>query len=290
VSGERRGRRAPEGPLGGVIRFEVREAVIHGRNGVIPIRDYLPATRSTDRPLVWVHGGGFAAGGLDQKESDAPARAWAAAGRWVRTIDYRLAPRVSLLRDHPLREGPNRFPAGLHDVTDVIIASTGAGGKSVDAGGASAGANLVAAAALLLRDGEGPVPRRLALAYGAFHSAPLLGSEVYDRLRGPLARWAFNPKMLARMYRNYVGDERLLTPGLAFPGGTDLRGLPPTLVIDADNDRLHASGQLFATELRGAGVEVREEVVRAMHGFLGLTRTAAFQVGARAIREWFSED
>lgn len=283
-------RRASAGLQGGGVPYDVRQAVVDGRNGAVPVRDYLPETRSTDRPLLWVHGGGFSAGGLDDGESDAPARAWAAAGRWVRTVDYRLAPRVSLLRDHALREGPDRFPAGLHDVADVIIASTAAAGTPVDAAGASAGANLVAAAALLLRDDDGPVPRRLALAYGTFHSGPVPGSEVYDRLRGPLARWAFNPRMLLRMNRNYVGDDRLLVPGLAFPGGSDLHGLPPTLVVDADNDRLHASGRLFAAELREAGVDVREEELRAMHGFLGFPRSAAFGAGARMIREWFSEE
>lgn len=280
---------APQSRRARDIHYEVRDTVVQGRNGAIPIRDYYPEQRLTEPPLVWVHGGGFSAGGLDQKESDAPARAWAAAGRWVRAVDYRLAPRVNLLRDQPLREGANRYPAGLHDVADVIIASTGAAGEPVDAGGASAGANLVAAAALLLRDSEWPLPRKLTLAYGAFHSEHITESLAYNRLRGPLARWAFNPKMLDRMYRNYVGDERLLVPGLAFPGGADLRGLPPTLVLDADNDRLHASGQLFAAELRDAGVPVREEVVRAMHGFLGRPRSRAFGVGVLLVNEWFAE-
>lgn len=289
VSAAPQSRRASAARRARGIRCDVREAVVEGRNGAIPVRDYRPERRSTEPPLVWVHGGGFSAGGLDQQESDAPARAWAAAGRWVRAVDYRLAPRVSLLRDHALRRGANRFPAGLHDVADVIIASTHDAGEPVDAAGASAGANLVAAAALLLRDTEGPVPRRLALAYGAFHSEHIRESDVYKKLRGPLARWAFNPKMLNRMYRNYVGDERLLVPGLAFPGGADLRGLPPTLVLDADNDRLHASGQLFAAELRDAGVPVREEVVRAMHGFLGRPRSRAFGLGVSLIDEWFAE-
>ena len=288
MSARSRPRHAFVGRRGAGVRVEVRDTVVDGRDGTIPVRDYLPASRSTDRPLVWVHGGGFSAGGLDQAESDAPARAWAAAGRWVRAVDYRLAPRVNLFRDHALREGAGRFPAGLHDVADVIVASTDALGAPVDAAGASAGANLVAAAALLLRNDDGPVPRRLALAYGAFHSDPILESEVYERLRGPLARWAFNQEMLHRMYRNYVGDDRLLVPGLAFPGGSDLHALPPTLVIDADNDRLHASGRLFAVELRDAGVEVREELVRAMHGFLGRPRSAAFERGVRAIYGWFA--
>ena len=59
-------------------------------------------------------------------------------------------------------------------------------------------------------------------------------------------------------------------------------------MIDADNDRLHAFGRLFTVELRDAGVEVREELVRAMHGFLGRPRSAAFERGVRALHGWLA--
>ena len=270
------------------MQLDIRAATVEGRNGGIPVRDYFPAERLTERPLLWIHGGAFSAGGLNVRESDAPARVWAAAGRWVRTVDYRLAPPVNLFRDSALKAGPNRFPAAMHDVVDVITALTRETGEEIDAAGASAGANLVAAATLSLRDGGHPLPRRLALAYGTFHNDPIVGSDVYKHLRGPLGRWAFNPAMLRRMNLNYVGDATLLVPGLAFPGGSDLTGLPPTLIIDADNDRLHASGQAFANELRDAGVEVREQQVRTLHGFLGRPRSAAFRVGAREIQDWLA--
>lgn len=39
----------------------------------------------------------------------------------------------------------------------------------------------------------------------------------------------------------------------AFPGGHDLSGMPPTLVLDADRDSLRASGERFATELPTVG-------------------------------------
>lgn len=261
---------------------------VEGTDGPIPVRDYRPVGSEGGRPLLWVHGGAFISGGLDQRESDAPARVWAASGRWVRTVQYRLAPRVSLVRDRPLRAGPGRFPAALHDVVDVIRALTDQTGAPIDVGGASAGANLAAAATLRLRDDGATMPRRLALAYGTFHGGPILGSPVYERLRGPLGRWAFNPAMLRRMNLNYVGDPEMLGPGLAFPGGSDLTGLPPTLIMDADNDRLRASGTAFAAELRAAGVEVRETTVRALHGFLAVPRSAAFRTGTREIEHWLS--
>ncbi|QNG38810.1 alpha/beta hydrolase [Geodermatophilaceae bacterium NBWT11] len=266
----------------------VDDGVVAGRGGEIPVRDYRPASPAARTALLWVHGGGFTSGGLDQQESDAPARFLAAAGTPVRTVDYRLAPRALPWRDPDLTPHPGRYPAGLDDVVDVARALIEASGGPIAIGGGSAGANLAAATVLRLRDEGLPLPRSAVLAYGTFHAVLPEDEQVESELSGILAKWAFNPTMTRRMNLNYVGEPGALAPGYPFPGGADLRDFPPTLLVDARNDRLRKSGHTFAAELRAAGSEVRETVVEAQHGFLNKPRKPAFATGMRDIAAWLT--
>jgi len=268
------------------MEFAVVDGIVEGRGGAIAVRDYLPARVTAASAFLWVHGGGFTSGGLDQKESDAPARALASVGRRVRTVDYRLAPRVSLWGELRLDPHPNRFPAAHHDVFDVLTDLRSDFDGPVSLGGASAGANIAAGVAMALRDAGAPAPRSLVLTYGTFHAELPERPDVEAELRGPLVKWAFNPKMTRRMNLNYVGDESLMRPGYAFPGGADLRDLPPTLIVNSRNDRLRRSGDAFADELRAAGVEVRREVIASTHAFLNTPKTAGYAEGIGYITEW----
>lgn len=263
----------------------VTNSVVAGRGGNIPVRDYEPVSPTSRTPLLWVHGGGFVLGGLEQVESDAPARYLAARGRRVRTIDYRLAPNIGLFRSPRLGAAPGRFPAAHHDVIDVAESLRQSAG-TISIGGASAGANLVAGALLALRDGGERMPRSAVLVYGAFHSLLPDDRAVESELTGALARWFFNPAMTRRMLLNYVGSQSGLAEPYALPGGAVLIGLPPTLSVDARNDRLRRSGHAFHRELVDAGVDAEELVVDARHGFLGTPRKPAFRRGMSAIDEW----
>jgi acetyl esterase/lipase len=271
----------------GLGSITIHNLTVQGRDGAIAVRDYLPATDSGGAAFLWVHGGGFVGGGLDQKESDAPARYLAARGRRVRTIDYRLVTGVHLFREPDLRPQPNRFPAALHDVVDVAADLAAVTGKRITMGGASAGANLAAGATMFIRDEKAAGPLTLVLLYGAFHSTVPESPEVEQALRGPLVRWMFNPTMVRRIFLGYVGDPALFVPGYAAPGGADVRGFPPTLSLDAEVDRLRASGHAFADDLRSAGVEVHEEVVPgARHGFLNAFTKPPFLNSMRTVDEW----
>ena len=68
----------------------IEDLTIEGPHGAIPVRTYLPS--SATQGLVWVHGGAFAFGDIDQPESDWVARELAARGIAIVTVDYRLAP------------------------------------------------------------------------------------------------------------------------------------------------------------------------------------------------------
>jgi acetyl esterase/lipase len=270
--------------------YTVKNSTVQGRGGAIPVRDYLPAGDTSGAAFLWVHGGGFIGGGLDQKESDAPARYLADRGRRVRTIDYRLVTGVHLFREPDLKPQPNRFPAALHDVVDVAADLAAVTGRAIAMGGASAGANLAAGATMFIRDEGASGPATLVLMYGAFHSAVPESPEVERALRGPLVKWMFNPTMVRRIFLGYVGDPALFVPGYAAPGGGDLHGFPPTLSMDAEIDRLRASGHAFADELRAAGVAVHEEVVPgARHGFLNAFNKPPFKNSMLTVENWLRE-
>src|SRR5947209_10853361 len=121
-----------------------REDAAPGPHGPVPVRVYEPAGGGTDRPcLVWLHGGAFRFGDLDMPEADTTAREVCdRAGAVVVSVDYRLAV-----------DGVH-FPVPHDDVVAAVRwVRDSATVLRVDAdrislGGASAGGNLAAGAAL----------------------------------------------------------------------------------------------------------------------------------------------
>ncbi|MFC8041922.1 alpha/beta hydrolase fold domain-containing protein [Nocardia sp. NPDC057353] len=264
------------------VRTEDR--TVPGRQGAIPVRDYLPAApRAGAAPVIWLHGGGFVTGDLDTPESHRVALRLAAGGRPVRAVDYRLAPRPWGRRTRNTPPG-HHYPAALDDVVDASRDFADRHGRIV-LGGASAGACLAVTAAQRLGGTAG-----LLLCYGLFHAElPALPPSVRRRTRGLAGYRQFTPAAVYKMNVNYVGHAELLTGG-AFPGGTDLTGLPPTLMLDADFDTLRASGETFAGELDAAGVPVAHAVVpHSWHGYLNRHRLNAFRFALTAMNGWLAK-
>lgn len=116
---------------------------------------YRPETGGTPPVVVYLHGGGFAAGSRTDRAPERLA-AFAAHGVAVLTVDYRLAP-------------SSRFPDQIHDAKAAIrwlrasASEFGVDGERIAAWGASAGGLL--AALLGLTSGqaawEGPVGAHL---------------------------------------------------------------------------------------------------------------------------------
>lgn len=242
-------------------------------------------------PLLWVHGGAFIGGSLDQNESHAVALSVAATGRPVITVDYRLAPAVNWLK--PLEEDGlapgTRYPAALDDVS-AVVQWVAARATRVVLGGASAGAALAAAAVLRNRDSGGFLPDALVLAYGTFHSAlPEISPELRRRIRGWHGITQFRPSTVDTMNLNYVGSRAALGDPYAFPGNANLAEFPPTLLIDADRDSLRSSGEKFRDELNAAGVPTSHSVIpRSRHGFLDKPGSTAFDAGLATIVDWMN--
>jgi acetyl esterase/lipase len=203
---------------------------IPGPHGPVPVRIYTRAWAG-HAPylvwpcLVWMHGGAFIAGDVDMPEADWVARELAfRAGIVVISVDYRLC------------TGGVTYPVPHDDVVAAVrwarqnAQSLGANPGRLSIGGASAGANLAAGAALKLRDADGWQPAQLILAYPVAHavvpvpsaSLAALMTEVPEILRFPPATThAFNV--------NYLGGPVSRGDGYAFPALAALDGLNPVL-------------------------------------------------------------
>lgn len=272
-----------------VAGLDIRDDVQPGRHGTIPIRTYRRPASSSGCVLVWVHGGSFSHGGLDQLESHAVAAAIAQHGHSVIAVDYRRVPPWSPFRDQPADTPlPGiRYPVPVDDVADVFTAAA-ARFPRVALGGASAGACLSAAVASRLSVERDPRPAQLILAYGTFHAdLPHSSAQLRARIRGRHGLIQFRSATVRRMNHNYAGTAEALASPFAFPGGHPVADMPPTLILDADRDSLRASGEAYAAELAGAGTDVTHHVVPgSTHGFLDRPHTAAFTDGIRLITDY----
>lgn len=257
-----------------VPEVSVRPAEVPGPHGPVPVRVYGESAAEPGdgvRPcLVWMHGGAFIAGDLDMPEADWTARELALrAGAIVISVDYRLC-----------NDGVH-YPVPHDDVVAVArwarksAPDLGIDADRISVGGASAGANLAAGAALRLRDADGRPPAHLIFAYGvAHHIVPPMSAEHAALMREVPALLQFPPEATSFFNTNYVGGPVTAADGYAFPALADLRGMCPALVINAEYDDLRTSGQAFAAALAAAGADVRQVMVASMlHGFLNLPAT-----------------
>jgi acetyl esterase len=264
----------------------VEERKISGPHGDIPLRTYAPESGKPRLGLVWAHGGAFYGGDLDMPENDWVARQLASHGIMVVTVDYHLSPLLD--GDSSATRFP--FPAASEDVTAAFTWATTSITCSWAIGGASAGGNLAAGAALRLRDSGGPLPRAMVLAYPVLHAAlPPVSAELAAKVRGLPPDLAFGADEIARMNLSYVQRAEALAEAYAFPGGHDVAGLPPALILNGDADSLRASGQRFAAELAVSGVDVT--VVRepgTTHGHLNEPHNPAAPRSIARIVHWLN--
>jgi acetyl esterase len=242
------------------------DLTLDGPHGSLRVRLYRAGTPAPGAPaLVWSHGGAFAYGDLDMPESDWVARQLAERGISVLAVDYQLAPEP----DVPGFTGPDRrttgarFPVASEEVTAAFewmrdnADRLGASPGNIAFGGASAGANLTAGAALRLRDAGGGQPRSVILAYPLVHpDLPIARPEVAEKIEALPPEARFPPEIVELLNLNYVDDPAHLAHPYAFAGGKNLAGLPPTFILNSDADDLRSSGEQFGAELVAAGVDV----------------------------------
>src|SRR6516165_8648654 len=247
---------------------QVRDRVIDGPAGDIPVRVYRPARAGSGaRPLIVnFHGGGFVFGDLRLADWMCSSVA-VTVGAVVVSVEYRLAP-------------GHRFPAAVDDCYAALVwaahaTDLGTGGSDeaaprIGVMGESAGGNLSAVMCLLARDLGGPALSHQALLYPPTDLTRMPPNAANSLIIS-------EPEMIA-FRRLYLGDADPADPSVSPLLAADHNGLPPALIQVGEHDPLREDGVRYAAALRSAGVPVRfTEYVGMPHGYLnfpGVCRSA----------------
>jgi acetyl esterase len=264
----------PEEPVA-----EVQNRTVPGPGGPIPVRLYRPVKKDTLPALVYFHGGGFVICNLDTHDRQCRALA-NASGCAVISVDYRLAPE-------------HKYPAAVEDAyaaTKYVAehaAEFGVDPNRIAVGGDSAGGNLATVVSLLSRDRGGPRLKFQLLVY------PMV--DFYDQ--SPSMQHYSKDYFLTREGMDWFTESYLpnreagLEPSASPTNATDLRGLPPAMVLTAECDPLRDQGEAYARKLQGAGVAVELKRYEGMfHPFFQFgavldTARVAMKDAASAVRE-----
>ncbi|MEU9689054.1 alpha/beta hydrolase [Amycolatopsis japonica] len=239
---------------------EVASVADHVLPSGVRVRIYLPEATAPVPAFVWIHGGGWTIGSIDENEVASRA-VCNAAGVAVVAVDYRLAP------EHP-------YPAAPDDCYAVVewLAAGGAGpsvdGARIAIGGESAGGNLSTVVSMMSRDRGGPPLAAQVLICPVF-GHPDDGFRSYvDFAEG----FGMTAGAMRFFFEQYVSDPAQLNDPYLLPlRADDLTRLPPALVLTAEYDVLRDEGEEFARRLTDAGTQV--EMTRysgQIHGFYGL--------------------
>ena len=254
---------------------EPSQGVILAPNVDIPFCIYAPV-HADDRilpALVFFHGGGWVAGGLDT-HGGLCRRLAAAADCRVIAIDYRLAP------EHP-------FPAGLADslaATRWVIdnaAVLGCDPSRIAVGGDSTGGALAATVCHTLRDAGGPTVALQVLI------CPILDLAEESASRRIFAEGYFvNRATIERDVDDYCPpDIDRRDPRVSPLRASRFDGLPPAVIHAAEFDPFRDEAAAYAAALRKAGVRVLEMPHPGMiHYFYAMARAIPYAlVAAEAI-------
>lgn len=263
----------------------VEDLAIDGPHGGVSARLYRVPNRPASAALVWVHGGGFVFGDLDMPEAHWVGLALAARGFPVLSVEYRKC----LHGVH--------FPAPSDDVLAAwswaVVNSheLAVPPEGIHLGGASAGGNLAAGVAKRLRDGAGPMPASLLLAYPVLHdSLPAPSEELQAALARLQPTISFTPEATRDMSLQFAGSEDVLEDPYAFPGNGDVSGQPPVYILNSEADTLRSSGEFYAEQLRAVGVDVTVEFEPGtQHGQLNEPYTEGGQLSLDRIANWLRQ-
>jgi acetyl esterase len=255
----------------------VTARAVPGPAGPMGVRIYRPRD-PLRAALVYFHGGGWVLGSLES--ADASCRAIANRSRCVViSIDYRLAPET-------------KFPGAVEDAYAAVrwVADNAAelriDPERIAVGGASAGGNLAAAAALLARERGGPKI--------AFQLLTVPVAELSSRAESH--REFAEGYGLSAADMTWFGLHYVRTPvdaddPRASVVRADLHDLPPAFVITAECDPLRDDGEAYAEKLQKLGIAARYKRYPGMfHGFMSFPNvlpeaSEAFDDAGRALRE-----
>lgn len=216
--------------------------------------------------IVYYHGGGWVIADVNTYDA-APRLLSKQLNAIVVSVEYRHAPEA-------------RFPAQHDDAaaayrwTLANAASWGGDPRKVALAGESAGGNLAVATAIHARDNRLTMPVHILSVYPIANSDMTLPSKRDSANAKPL-----NTAMLpwfGHYYARTPADQKDPRIDLV---NANLRGLPPTTIVNAQIDPLRSDGETLAAAMRRAGDNVDQRtfpgVTHEMFGMGAVVRGAA---------------
>ena len=245
----------PTAPPAGVT---LSNRTVPGAAGQLPTNIYTPAGAGPFPVIVYYHGGGWVIANKDVYDGGARALAMMT-GAIVISADYRQGPE-------------HKFPAAHDDAIAVYewatknAASLKGDPKKIALVGESAGGGLAVATAIAARDKKLPMPLAIVSVYPIAGSDTTTASYVENAEAKPLNRtmmsWFFDK------YLNGPADRQDPRINLV---AADLKGLPPTTIINAQIDPLRTDGEILAQKLKAAGVTTEQKTYDGVtHEFFGM--------------------
>ncbi len=243
----------------------------------VPIRVYRPVGGPNTLPgLLWIHGGGYVLGNIQQDDLLMQSLV-EAVGCLIVSVEYRLAP------EHP-------FPAPIEDCYAALkwmahnTAELGVDPSRIAVGGASAGGGLAAGLVLLARDrGEVAVAFQLLIYPMIDDRDATASSEAFAD--API----WNRQANRNGWRAYLGDAAggaNVSPYAAASRATDLSKLPPTYIAVGSAEVFLDEDVEYALRLTRVGIPVELHVYPgAFHGADALVPTAA--ISQRYAADWY---
>jgi acetyl esterase len=248
-----------------------------GPTGEVRVRIIRPLGPRGDLPaVIYFHGGGWVVGGPDTH--DRPVREIASgSGAAVLFVDYARSPEA-------------RYPVALEQgyATAKWVAEhgqqLGVDPERVAVAGDSSGANLATAVALLARQRGGSALSGQVLLMPTADAG--FDTASYDEFAGgPFLTRA----LMGWFWDHYAPDPEARREATAAPLRAtvdQLRGLPPALVVTAENDVLRDEGEAYAHKMMVAGVSVTAtRYLGTIHAFVLLNALAATPAARAAIAQ-----
>lgn len=222
----------------------------------IKCRVYIPEGQGPFPLFIYYHGGGWVLG--DIESTDASCRMIAnRTGSIVVSVNYRLSPEY-------------KFPTPVEDAYSalqwVFEKGTSFNGEvsRLVVGGDSVGGNLATVVTMMARNKKGPNINAQVLIY------PATNLEFNTESHRTFAKgFGLDREQLIWFRNHYLRNNEDRCNEYASPlVAQDLSGLPPALVITAENDVLRDEGMAYAERLKDFGVQVEYECEPGMvHGF-----------------------
>ncbi len=219
-----------------------------------------PANGQPMPVVVYYHGGGWVIADVNTYDS-APRAMAKALNAIVVSIEYRHAPEFKFPAQHDDAAAAYRW-------TLQNAASWGGDPAKIAVAGESAGGNLAVATAIYARDNRLTLPRYIVSVYPIANSSMTLPSRKDSANAKPLN--AAMLKWFGYYYQTSAADAQ--DPRLNLVAA-NLRGLPPTTIINAQIDPLRSDGETLAAAMRTAGVKVEQKTYPGVtHEFFGMAK------------------